>query len=154
MKPNPRRLLMSAWITLFFTLSIPVGDAADSNNRKLPRLYSFYLDDGSCVEHSGERTQELIWNGRSWNLTAPEALVSPPSETERTGTPLDIRPLHAFLTQAQKLGRPQRVSHHLHGKRTCAKGKRTTGRQRATRNGERRATRLQTEGFRISTHEH
>jgi len=45
-----------------------------------------------------------MWNERLWNLTAPEALVSPPSETRRNGTPLDIRPLNDLVTQAQKLG--------------------------------------------------
>jgi hypothetical protein len=81
-----------------------ISDATDNNNRKLPRLSSFYLDDGSCSEHIGETTQRVIWNGRPWNLTAPESLVSPPSETKRNGTPLDIRPLNDFVTQAHKLG--------------------------------------------------
>jgi len=77
----------AVWITVFSTLSVPVSDATDNNNiRKLPRLSSFYPDDGSCSEHIGETTQRVIWNGRSWNLTAPESLVSPLSETKRNGT--------------------------------------------------------------------
>jgi hypothetical protein len=96
--------VLAVWITVFSTLSVPVSDATDNNNRKLPRLSSFYLDDGSCSEHIGETTQRVIWNGRPWNLTAPESLVSPPSETKRNGTPLDISPLNDFVTQAHKLG--------------------------------------------------
>src|SRR6266446_3183403 len=96
--------VLAVWITVLYTLSVPVSDATDNNNRKLPRLSSFYLDDGSCSEHIGETTQRVIWNGRPWNLTAPESLVSPPSETKRNGTPLDIRPLNDFVTQAHKLG--------------------------------------------------
>jgi hypothetical protein len=104
MKPNPRRVLVLAWLTVFSTLSVPVSDATDNPDRKLPQLRSFYLDDGSCSEHIGEITQRVMWNERLWNLTAPEALVSPPSETRRNGTPLDIRPLNDLVTQAQKLG--------------------------------------------------
>jgi hypothetical protein len=96
--------VLAVWITVFSTLSVPVSDATDNKNRKFPRFSSFYLDDGSCSEHIGETTQRVIWNGCPWNLTAPESLVSPPSETKRNGTPLDIRPLNDFVTQAHKLG--------------------------------------------------
>jgi len=95
---------LAAWLTVFSALFAPVCGATDTNNRQLPRLYSFYSDDGSCSEHTGEKTQTVIWNGRPWNLTALESLASPPSETKRTGTPLDIRPLSEFVMQAQKLG--------------------------------------------------
>lgn len=104
MKPNPRRLLVVVWIVVLSTLLAPVSDAADTNVRKIPPLNSFYLDDGSCAEHSGEKTQTVIWNGRRWNLTAPESLVSPPYETKRNGTALEVRPLSEFVAQAQKLG--------------------------------------------------
>jgi len=56
----------------------------------------------------GKITQRVMWNERLWNLTAPEALVSPPSETRRNGTPLDIRPLNDLVTQASEIGRKYR----------------------------------------------
>jgi len=87
-----------------FTLAVPAVHASDENARPLPLLHSFYQDDESCSEHVGEATKQVTWNGRTWYLTAPESLVSPSSETKRNGTPLDIRPLNDFVSQAQKLG--------------------------------------------------
>jgi len=99
MKPS----VMAAWLGAYSTLFVPVCSAT-SSDRELPRLYSFYLDDESCSEHAGEATRTVIWNGRPWNLTAPVEMVSPPSETKRNGTPLIVRPLDDFVTQAQRLG--------------------------------------------------
>jgi hypothetical protein len=85
-------------------ISVPASQAADNQVRELPRFNSFYQDDGSCSEHLLESTETVIWNGRTWILTAPVSLVSPPSETKRNGTPLDVKPLSEFVTQAQKQG--------------------------------------------------
>jgi len=92
------------WMNTLFTLAVPAVHASDENARPLPLLHSFYQDDESCSEHVGEATKQVTWNGQTWYLTAPESLVSPPSETKRNGTPLDIRPLNDFVSQAQKLG--------------------------------------------------
>jgi len=99
---TPRFLAL--WVMTFLALSGPSGWATDNNGGNLPRLRSFYRDDGSCLAQSGEVVRRVTWNGHPWNLTAPESLVSPASETKRNGTPLDISPLNEFVTQAQKLG--------------------------------------------------
>lgn len=96
--------VLAAWTTVLSTLVGTVSAGIDYSDRTLQRLRSFYLDDGSCLERAGEITQRVVWNGRTWNLTAPETLVSPSSETKRTGTPLDIKPLKEFVTQAEKAG--------------------------------------------------
>ncbi len=95
MLPTMLVLLMSCGVT---------SQAADVNVRRLPKLYSFYQDDALCSQHSGEARQVVTWNGRTWHLMAPVSLVSPPSETKRNGTPLDVKPLSEFVTQAQKHG--------------------------------------------------
>jgi hypothetical protein len=81
--------------------ALAVPAVHDVNARRLPLLHSFYQDDESCSEHIGEATKQVTWNGRTWYLTAPESLVSPPSETKRNGTPLDVKPLSEFISQAQ-----------------------------------------------------
>lgn len=95
---------LATWLAVSSAISTPVSGATDTNVRKIPPLNSFYLDDGSCAQHSGEKTQTVNWNGRRWNVTAPESLVSPPYETKRNGTPLEVTPLSEFVVQAQKLG--------------------------------------------------
>ena len=96
--------VLATGIAILFALLAPVSQAIYNNGRTIPRLYSYYQDDGSCQERMGEATQRIVWNGRPWNIMAPESLMSPPSETKRNGTPLDIRPLNEFATQAQKQG--------------------------------------------------
>jgi hypothetical protein len=91
----------AVWMTTLFTLSAPAIQASDENTRPLPLVNSFYQDDESCSEHVGEATQRVTWNGQAWYLTAPVLLVSPPAETKRVGTPLDVRPLDVFVNQAQ-----------------------------------------------------
>jgi hypothetical protein len=92
------------WMTPLFTIAVPAVQASDENARPLPLLRSFYQDDESCSEHVGEATKQVTWNARTWYLTAPESLVSPPSETKRNGTPLDVKPLGEFISQAQLRG--------------------------------------------------
>jgi hypothetical protein len=89
--PTLMALLTSSGVT---------SQAADVNARTLPKLYSFYQDDALCWEHAGEATQVVTWNGRTWHLTAPLLLVSPPSETKRNGTPLDVKQLDTLTTEA------------------------------------------------------
>jgi len=93
----------AVWMTTLFTLAAPAIQAPDEN-RPLPLVSSFYQDDESCSEHAGEATQPVSWHGHLWYLTAPVSLVSPPAETKRVGTPLDVRPLDLFVNQAQLRG--------------------------------------------------
>jgi len=99
----PRRCWV-LWITTALILAGPGVIAADESTRHLPPVYSYRQYDESCTEHAGEATQAVTWNGHSWYLTAPESLVSPASETERVGTPLDVRPLEVFVEQARLRG--------------------------------------------------
>jgi hypothetical protein len=94
--------VLAVCITMLLTFLMSVSQATNNNDRKLPRLSSFYQDDGSCSEHVGDATQGIIWDARRWNLTAPRSLVSPSSETNRNGTPLDVKPLNEFILQAQR----------------------------------------------------
>ena len=93
----------AVWMTTLFTLAAPAIQAPDEN-RPLPLVSSFYQDDESCSENLGEATQQVTWHGRVWSFTAPVSLVSPPAETKRVGTPLDVRPLDVFVSQAQLSG--------------------------------------------------
>jgi hypothetical protein len=94
----------TVWITALLAVTGPGLLTADESTRHLPRVYSYFEDDKSCSELTGEATQAVNWNGRTWYLTAPMSLVSPPAETKRVGTPLEVRPLDVIVHQAQLRG--------------------------------------------------
>jgi hypothetical protein len=92
------------WLTLLFALVGADLQSPGAVTGSPPLVHSFYQDDQSCSEHAGEATQEMTWNGQTWDLTAPLSVISPPEEVARVGTPLDVRPLDVFVSQAKLRG--------------------------------------------------
>jgi hypothetical protein len=97
---HERRFAATSFITFLLAVTGSAALAVDDSATALPRVYSFYQDNKSCSELPGEATKAVLWNGRTWYLTAPALLVSPPAETKRVGTPLNVRPLDVFVEQA------------------------------------------------------